>query len=57
MASTLDNIEIRTLSAPDAGAFGKFTFPLLRHLVEDPPERDMVYIGAMTKTGEPVGLA
>lgn len=43
---------------PDAAApFAALTYPLFRHLVSAPPERDMIYFGASDADGNPVGLA
>jgi GNAT superfamily N-acetyltransferase len=50
-------LDIQTLAASDAPAFAALTFPVMRHLVETPPERDMVYVGAVSGDGTPVGLA
>jgi GNAT superfamily N-acetyltransferase len=57
MSKIPKGIDIRTLAASDASAFAELTFPVMRHLVETPPEREMVYAGAVSGDGAPVGLA
>lgn len=58
MTATINGIDIHPLTPADAGAYGVFTFPLLRHLVDAPPaDKEMVYIGATAADGNPVGLA
>lgn len=57
MPNIPDGIDIRTLDRPEVPSFAGLTFPAMRHLVEAPPEREMVYIGAASGDGSPVGLA
>ena len=50
-------IDIGEIPREAAARFAAFTYPLMRELVETPPDRDMVYIGATDDDGEPAGLA
>ena len=50
-------IEITEIPCEQTTLFRDFTYPLLRHLVETPPDRDMLYLGARGDDGAPVALA
>lgn len=54
---TINGITIGEVPRADAGAFADFTYPLMRHLVLSPPDRDMLYVGARDDDGTPVALA
>lgn len=56
-ATDNSNARIHALSRDEAPAFAPMAFPAFRRLLTDPPDRDLVWIGARDADGAPVGLA
>ena len=54
---TPSGIKISVLDPGEIPRFAAFTYPVFREMVTTPPDREMLYIGAVGTDGEPVGLA